>query len=224
MTEPTESTEPKGPPQPGADTPEFATRDPALASFWDERFERGFTPWDQAGVQPAFEAFAAAHPGLPVLIPGCGSAWEARWLAARGYQVRAIDFAAAAVASARHALGEHAAIVEQADFFTYRPPFTPGWIFERAFLCAFPKAMRRRYAERMAELLPAGGLLAGFFFLGDTRSGPPFGIERAELDALLTPHFDLADDRPVEGSLPVFDGRERWLTWRRRAPREPGGT
>jgi hypothetical protein len=210
-------TEPKQPSQPGANAPEFATRDPAQPSFWDERFERGFTPWDQAGVQPAFEVFAVAHPGLPVLIPGCGNAWEAGWLAERGYDVRAIDFAPAAVARARSALGSHAAIVEQADFFTYQPPFTAGWIFERAFLCALPKALRSRYAARMARLLPAGGLLAGFFFLGDTPSGPPFGIDRSELDGLLTPHFELIDDRPVEGSIPVFQGRERWMTWRRRA-------
>lgn len=61
----------------------------------------------------------------------------------------------------------------------------------------------------------AGALLAGFFFLGDTPKGPPFGIERAELDALLAPYFTLLDDQPVEGSLPVFVGRERWLTWQR---------
>lgn len=210
-------TEPKGPPQPGSRAPEFATRDPAQPSFWDERFERGFTPWDQAGVQPAFEAFAAAHRGLPVLIPGCGNAWEAAWLAGRGHEVRAIDFSPAAVARARDVLGEYRAIVEQADFFTYRPPFETGWIFERAFLCALPKAQRSRYAARMAELLPAGNLLAGFFFIGDTPFGPPFGIDRGELDALLAPYFDLVDDEPVDGSLPVFVDRERWLTWRRRA-------
>lgn len=217
-------TEPKRPPQSGTSAPDFTTRDPAQASFWNERFEQGFTPWDQAGVQPAFEAFAAAHRGLPVLIPGCGNAWEAGWLADRGYEVRAIDFAAAAVDRARAVLGQHAALVEEGDFFTYQPPFTPGWIYERAFLCALPKALRNRYGVRMAGLLPPGGLLAGFFFLGDTPSGPPFGIERGELDALLVPHFELVDDQPVDGSIPVFQGRERWMTWRRHAAAQPRGT
>ncbi|PXW24396.1 methyltransferase domain-containing protein [Paraburkholderia caballeronis] len=216
--------EPKRPSQPAAGMPEFTTRDPAQPAFWDERFEQGFTPWDQQGVQPAFEAFAVAHAGLPVLIPGCGNAWEARWLVERGYEVRAIDFAAVAVANARAVLGEHAPVIEQADFYAYRPPFTPGWIFERAFLCALPKAQRGRYAARMAELLPPGGLLAGFFFIGDTPKGPPFGIDRAELDGLLAPHFELIDDRPVDGSLPVFAGRERWITWRRRAAKTPRGS
>jgi Thiopurine S-methyltransferase (TPMT) len=55
--------------------PDFATRDPNSPAFWDERFERGFTPWDQAGVQAAFQTFATRHPEAAVLIPGCGSAW-----------------------------------------------------------------------------------------------------------------------------------------------------
>ncbi|WP_028225757.1 methyltransferase domain-containing protein [Paraburkholderia ferrariae] len=211
--------EPNRPPAPAA--PEFATRDPGQASFWDERFERGFTPWDQAGVQPQFEAFAAAHPAATVLIPGCGNAWEAGWLAGRGRTVRAIDFSPAAVASARAALGPHAAAVEEADFYTYAPPFAPDWVFERAFLCALPPAQRERYARRLAALLAPGALLAGYFFVGEPQKGPPFPIVRAELDALLAPYFTLLDDQPATGSLPVFEGRERWMTWCRNEAAAP---
>ncbi|ACQ99087.1 thiopurine S-methyltransferase [Burkholderia pseudomallei] len=193
----------------------FSSRDPGDASFWDERFEQGVTPWDSARVPDAFAAFAARHARVPVLIPGCGSAYEARWLARAGWLVRAIDFSAQAVAAARRELGEDAGLVEQADFFTYAPPFVPQWIYERAFLCAIPRSRRADYARRMAELLPPGGFLAGFFFIGATPKGPPFGIERAELDALLCPHFALVEDEPVADSLPVFAGRERWLAWRR---------
>jgi SAM-dependent methyltransferase len=203
------------PTQPPA--PDFATRDPNSPAFWDERFERGFMPWDQAGVPSAFRSFAEKHPGAAVLIPGCGSAYEAVLLARQGNPVRAIDFSPAAVAAAQQQLGEqYAPLVEQADFFAYEPPFTPAWIYERAFLCALPLARRADYAERMAALLPAGGLLAGFYFIGATPKGPPFGIERAELDALLTPHFELIEDEAVQDSIAVFAGRERWLTWRRR--------
>ena len=54
-----------------------------------------------------------------VLIPGCGSAYEALWLAQAGWPVKAIDFSPSAVAAAREQLGEHADVVEQADFFAY---------------------------------------------------------------------------------------------------------
>jgi SAM-dependent methyltransferase len=216
MNEPNQAGKDGAPPHPQEDAPAFDTRDPNQAAFWDERFRKGFTPWDHAGVPHAFRAFAGRRPPQPVLIPGCGSAHEALWLAKAGWTVRAIDFSVDAVASAHKLLGAHAALVEQADFFTYLPPFEPGWIYERAFFCALPPTRRAQYAERMAALLPPGGLLAGYFFFAATPNGPPFGIERGELDALLAPHFDLIEDEPVDDSIPVFAGRERWLTWRRR--------
>jgi hypothetical protein len=197
--------------------PDFESRDPNSPEFWSERFERHFTPWDQAGVPSAFRAFAERHRDAAVLIPGCGSAYEAAWLARQGNPVRAIDFSAAAVAAARVQLGmQYAHLVEQADFFSYAPPFALAWIYERAFFCALPPARRVDYAQRMAELLPPGALLAGFFFFGATPKGPPFGIERGELDALFTPHFELIEDEAIDDSIAVFAGRERWLTWRRR--------
>ncbi|MEA3118512.1 MAG: hypothetical protein QOI13_1782 [Paraburkholderia sp.] len=212
-------------PYPAADIPSqtpvgassFETRDPGTAAFWNERFQKGFTPWEQAGVPKAFRAFAARNESRPVLIPGCGSAHEALWLAQAGWEdVRAIDFSADAVAAARKQLGTLAPLVEQADFFSYRPPFAPGWIYERAFFCALPPGRRPDYAARMAALLAPGALLAGFFFIGATPKGPPFGIEQSDLEALFAPHFDLIEDEPVDNSLPVFAGRESWLTWRRR--------
>nr|WP_242538586.1 methyltransferase domain-containing protein [Trinickia acidisoli] len=216
MNKPSSAPSSPVPPAGGA-VPAFTTRDPNTAAFWDERFRQGFTPWDQAGVPAAFAAFAArSAPPQPVLIPGCGSAHEALWLARAGWRVHAIDFSADAVAAARKQLGPHAALVEQADFFTYRPPLAPGWIYERAFLCALPPVRRADYASQMASLLAPGGLLAGFFFFDDMPKGPPFGISRGELDALLGPSFELVEDEPVADSIPVFAGRERWMTWRRR--------
>jgi SAM-dependent methyltransferase len=166
-------------------------------------------------VPEMFERFVAARPAQNVLIPGCGSAYEALYLAERGWPVRAIDFAPLAVEAARRQLGAHADVVEEADFFAYEPPFSPDWIYERAFLCALPRDRWQDYASRVAELLAPGALLAGFFFIGATQKGPPFGIDRDELDALLTPHFELIEDREVSRSIPVFAGRERWMTWRR---------
>jgi SAM-dependent methyltransferase len=201
-----------------ASDPNFDNRDPNSPGFWDERFDQRFMPWDQAGVPEAFATFAASLDNKSsVLIPGCGSAYEAKFLAERGWPVRAIDFSPSAVVAAREQLGSHAEIVEEADFFAYQPPFQTDWIYERAFLCALPKNRWTDYAARMAALLTPGKLLAGFYFLGATPKGPPFGIERPDLDALLTPYFDLIDEHEVTGSIPVFANRERWLTWRRKA-------
>jgi hypothetical protein len=197
--------------------PEFSSRDPNKPAFWDERFERGFTPWDRGGVPQALQEFIArAERPLVTLIPGCGAAYELAFLSQQGWDATAIDFSAAAVATAKAGLGQWAGGVVQADFFSFCPDRPLDLIYERAFLCALPRAMWPRVAARWADLLPPGARLAGFFFFDDAAKGPPFGIGRAELDTLLSPHFDCIEDAEVADSIPVFAGKERWMVWLRR--------
>ncbi|HEX2530479.1 MAG TPA: methyltransferase domain-containing protein [Burkholderiaceae bacterium] len=201
--------------------PTFEVRDPLQPGFWTERFEQQFTPWDKGGVPAALQQFVTRHPGPRVaLIPGCGSGYEVTFLSEAGWQVTAIDFSAAAVRSAENKLGPWAKRVVQADFFTFMPAQTPDFIYERAFLCALPRTAWPSIARRWAELLPTGGLLAGFFFFDALPKGPPFGIVPAQLNALLTPFFERIEDVPVDDSIPVFAGKERWQVWRRIAGKD----
>jgi hypothetical protein len=202
---------------------DFQQRDPLSPAFWDERFAGGFTPWDRGGAPKALRDFVAANPPLATLIPGCGAAYELALLAAAGWDATAIDFSPQAVLAGRQAAGEHAARVVEADFFAWRPARPLQLIYERAFLCAMPRAMWPKVAARWAELLPAGALLAGYFFFDDALKGPPFGITRERLDALLGEDFDCIADAAVDDSIPVFEGKERWMIWRRRRPQQPRG-
>lgn len=198
-------------------TPVFDTRDPTTPEFWSERFEREFMPWDRGGVPAALRDFVARAPHPYVtLIPGCGSGYEVACLSEAGWDVTAIDFSAAAVDAARKKLGPWAQRVVQADFFSFVPPRQVELIYECAFFCALPQRMREAVAARWAELLTPGGLLAGFFFFGDTLKGPPFGVAPEELESLLAPFFERIADDAVAESLPVFAGKERWQVWRRR--------
>jgi SAM-dependent methyltransferase len=200
-----------------SEVPSFTSRDPLSPVFWDERFEQDFTPWDLGGVPQALRAFVERNPApRTVLIPGCGNGYELAYLADAGWDATAIDFSPAAVQRARRLVGQWAARVVEADFFAWQPQQPLALIYERAFLCALPPAMRPQVTARYAELLPPGGLLAGFFFFGSAPKGPPFGIARAELDSLLTPHFELVEEGEVVDSLPVFAGQERWMVWQRR--------
>lgn len=198
---------------------DFLQRDPRSPAFWDERFERKFTPWDQGGVPQALRTFVATQPPLTTLttlIPGCGSAYELAFLAEQGWDATAIDFSPAAVAQGKAAVGpQHAARVVEADFFEWQPARPLQLIYERAFLCAMPRAMWPQVAARWAQLLAPGALLAGYFFFDEAPKGPPFGINRAQLDALLSGAFECIIDDQVSGSIPVFAGKERWMVWRR---------
>lgn len=197
--------------------PEFSSRDPLASAFWDERFERGFTPWDRGAAPDALRQFAAraARP-LRTLIPGCGAAYELAFLSELGWDASAIDFSPAAVSLAKAAAGQWGERVLQADFFSYQPQHPLELIYERAFLCAMPPAMWAQVAARWAELLAPGALLAGYFFFDHSPKGPPFGADPARLAALLTHRFECIEDEEVLDSIAVFAGKERWQTWRRR--------
>lgn len=194
---------------------------PELPDFWDHRFRNGTTPWDAGQAPLALREFAATYltasgEAPQVLIPGCGSAWDAAFLDSRGWKVSALDFSAAAVEAARLTLGDNwRGTLLCADFFDWSPEQGFDVIYERAFLCALPRAMWPEYATRIARLLRPGGLLAGSFFFTDEPKGPPFGILPQQLESMLSPLFTRREDHPVEDSLPVFAGRERWQVWQR---------
>ncbi|MCE1183151.1 MAG: TPMT family class I SAM-dependent methyltransferase [Rhodocyclales bacterium] len=191
---------------------------PEHPDFWCKRFGEGVTPWDAGKVPNALADFVARQPApLNTLIPGCGSGWEAACLAEHRWPVTALDFSPTAVARAREVLADFAVDLVCDDFFKWQPAQPLQLIYERAFLCALPRKLWDDWAKRVAELLPPGGLLAGFFFVCEQPKGPPFGILPEQLDALLAPNFVQIEDREVDDSIPVFAGRERWQIWQRRA-------
>lgn len=189
---------------------------PEHAAFWDKRFSEGVTPWAADGILPLLVRHVETVATAPrILIPGCGHAREAAWLAARGWDVTALDFSAAAIALAAETLAGTTVRLIHADFFTFSAaPF--DLVYESAFLCALPRKCWPDYARRMGELVALGGALIGFFFHGEDPKGPPFGIAPEALSELLAPWFRQEEECEVSDSLPVFAGRERWRLWRRR--------
>lgn len=189
---------------------------PEHPEFWNTRFGAGTTPWDAGCVPTAFANFITQQSQpYNTLIPGCGSAWEAAFLAENSWPVTALDFSPVAVNKAREILADAPVTLICDDFFTFTPSAPFQIIYERAFLCALPRKLWANWGQRVADLLPSGGLLAGFFFVCEQPKGPPFGIEQAQLDVLLTPHFVLVENATVDDSIPVFSGKERWQVWRR---------
>jgi SAM-dependent methyltransferase len=198
-------------------SPDFASRDPLAPQFWDERFEKRFTPWDRGRAPAALRRFVLDMPQpMIALAPGAGSAYELTLMCEAGWDAVAIDFSPVAIARAKALAGPWAGRVVQADFFTYQAPRPLDVVIEQAFLCALPRARWPEVARRWEQLLAPGGLLAGYFYFDDLPKGPPFGVDRERLDALLTPGFECIADDAVEDSIPVFLDKERWMVWRRR--------
>jgi SAM-dependent methyltransferase len=192
-------------------------QDSSLPEFWDTRYRSGVTPWDAGGVPPQVTRWLGTLPRSRVLVPGCGAGYEVRAFAQAGHDVLGIELSDAAIEAASRVLGPLAAHVRKADYFVFETARF-DIVYERAFLCALPRRMWPRWAERTAALLRPGGALAGFFFFDDNERGPPFGISPPRLEELLRPLFCLetsSEIAPAE-SIEVFKAKERWQVWRRK--------
>lgn len=123
-----------------------------------------------------------------------------------GFDVLAIDYAAAAIERARAVLPVHVAqrVLRQADFFEFEVQAFDG-IRERDCRRCSPRVVIRAGCFPSTEI-------------PGPRRGPPFVTTGAELGALLGGTFECLQDVAVSpgDSLPVFAGRERWMRWQRR--------
>ena len=204
---------------------------PSDPEFWNSRYLAGQTPWEFKGVPEHLRAFLKKKPARSkdpaplkrgrVLIPGCGSGYEIKAFADAGYEVTAIDFSPAAVERARKIAGP--ALADRVmlwDFFNQLfEPQSFDLVYERTFLCSLPPERRTEYRDRVATLLKHGGMLVGYFYYNkpDPKAGPPYGFAWGTSDELFGRHFLLLKDEPVEDSVPLFAGRERWQEQRRTA-------
>lgn len=188
----------------------------ALPAFWNQRYQQGVTPWEGASPDAEMQRFIATLPvGSRVLLPGCGSASDARWLAEAGMRVDAIDFSEEAIERASQALQGTPVRVRQADFFALSASPVYDLVFERAFLCALPPSRWDDYTHKMSQLIGKDGYLAGVFFLADKPKGPPFGTSLEALQQRFAGHFVLRQCKGVAEAIPVFADQEFWMVWQR---------
>lgn len=189
-----------------------------VIEFWENLYKEGKMPWDFGGVPSHVTKFAyGLEAPKKILIPGCGSAWEAGFLAEEGFDVRAIDISEEAIKRASQVLGKNDKIIlEVVDFFELTDNEF-DFIYERAFLCSFNPTLREAYVKKMSELLKRDGSVFGYFFVDEEReSGPPFPIEEKRLFELMDREFILKEDESTLDGLDVFDGKERWQVWRKK--------
>ena len=89
------------------------------AGYWEDRY-RGGEGVGRHDPSPSLVTEVAGLPPGSALDAGCGSGADARWLAAAGWQVVAVDISATAVARAQEAAAEPIAWV-QADLTAWDP-------------------------------------------------------------------------------------------------------
>ena len=190
-----------------------------LEQFWSSRYESGQTGWDLGGVSPPLKHFIDIWKrenlhSRPLLLPGCGNAYEANYLLEAGYHsVTVVDIAVPALERLKASVNDlHPHHMENlhlvhGDFFKLQGAF--GLILEQTFFCALDPSLRESYAKKMHDLLQPEGEMAGVFFdapMYDHR--PPFGGSAAEYRELLAPYFEFLVWESCQISHPARQGSE----------------
>ena len=175
--------------------------------YWEERYRSATTVWSGEPNRQLVAEAAGLTPGR-ALDAGSGEGADALWLAARGWRVTAVDFAATALdrgARAAAAAGLAARIEwVRADLRSWRPRDRYDLVSAQFFHLP-PPERTDVFATLAAAVAPGGTLLVVGHDVGDLETGAhrPHAPERfftaAEVAASLDPagwEVVAADTRP----------------------------
>ena len=118
---------------------------------------------------------------------------EALFLAQKGFQVSAVDFAAGAIAAlkARSQREKIPLQVLERDLFSLAADFDGYFdlVVEHTCFCAIPLERRDEYAKAMAAVLGPEGKMIGLFYETPRQEGPPFCTNKADIVPAFRPLF-----------------------------------
>lgn len=183
-------------------------------NYWENRYQSKDTGWDIGEIsRPLKEYFdQLTNKNLKILIPGCGSGYEAEYLFKKGFtRVYPADVAP----SAKEKFFARVPDFPKenwmdTDFFEIKDSF--DLIIEQTFFCALEPSMRGKYVVKMADLLQNGGKLVGLLFTEvPNKEGPPFGGNKEEYLKLFKPYFENIKMEKCYNSIEPRAGRELFV-------------
>lgn len=188
--------------------------------YWNNRYLQQQTGWDLQEVSPPLKAYIdqLTNKQLRILIPGCGNAYEALYLAQQGFtDITLLDIAPAVVEQLKLGLQQYPQVkVTEGDFFKHNGSY--DLVLEQTFFCALHPSLRQQYAENMHRLLARDGKLTGVLFntVFDTE-GPPFGGSAEEYKPLFEPFFSVVTFAPCYNSFCKREGTEIFIILEKKA-------
>lgn len=187
---------------------------PLDKDFWNSRYANGEMGWDIGAPSRPLKEFidTLTDRGLRILIPGCGSAYEAEYLWQKGFRnVSIIDIAPLALErfSARVPDFPKERLI-LGDFFAHEGQY--DLILEQTFFCALDPSLRRDYAIQVHRLLTPGGRLAGVLFgVPMNADRPPFGGDAEEYHRCFDLVLEVRHMEPCTNSIAPRLGSELWV-------------
>lgn len=182
--------------------------------FWEEKWQSGVTGWDIGYPSPAIVQYLRQYPykTAAILLPGCGSAYEASVLIEQGFtNITLIDIAPLATARLTRNLKSHKNVkILCEDFFQHQGQY--DLIIEQTFFCALPPQKRQDYAQKCHQLLRNNGKIIGLLFNRTfDRKGPPFGGSATEYRDLFQSKYSIDIMESCYNSIPPRAGSELFI-------------
>jgi thiopurine S-methyltransferase len=188
--------------------------------YWSGLYKNNDAPWDAGGITTPLKTYfdQLDNKNISILIPGAGNAYEAEYLVRSGFgRVYVCDYAGEPLKNLKERCPEipddH---LLHRNFFELERKNEFDLIVEQTFFCALDVSLRRKYFEKMHELLKPGGKLVGLLFEHDFgREIPPFGGTREEYLGYIGSGFKINVFKPCYNSIRPRAGRELFMNLKR---------
>lgn len=181
--------------------------------FWSERYKQNQTGWDLGQIAPPIKEYIdqLSDKNIKILIPGSGNGHEGEYLFLHGFKnVHLLDFSPEPLVKFKDRNPEFPEKqLHVGDFFEHKGKY--DLIIEQTLFCAIDPHLRRKYAEKAAELLMPGGKLVGVLFNRDFEGGPPFGGSKEEYESHFKEHFSKINMEPCHNSIAPRMGTELFI-------------
>lgn len=182
-------------------------------AYWETRWKEGRTQWDVGEATPPITTYFkdVKLSDAAILIPGCGSAYEAQYLLDKGFSnITIVEIAEDKVKELAQQFKGTPVNIVFGDFFNHVGAY--DYIIEQTFFCALDPSLRPRYAEKMAALLKPEGKVVGVLFNRNfDKNEPPFGGSIEEYFELFDSSFTQIKLEQCYNSIPARQGSELFI-------------
>lgn len=170
-------------------------------------------PWDAGQITSPIKDYfdQIDNKNARILIPGCGSAHEAKYLFEAGFtEIYLCDWARKPLDDFKENVpGFPFGHLICEDFFKLDKNY--DFIIEQTFFCAINPTLRKSYVKKIYDLLSNNGTLVGLLFDKAFSAGPPFGGTKDEYANLFSPTFKIQQMESCKNSIMPRLGNEIFM-------------
>ena len=188
-------------------------------NYWLNRYLNNQVGWDIGTISRPLKSYfnQITNKEITILIPGCGNGYEAEYLFNKGFlNTFAIDLVEPPILNLKtrcKEFPEGQAIVGNLFDWEFETKF--DLVIEQTIFCAIEPRLRRRYLNRIKDLLKVNGKYVGVLFDRTFNVGPPFGGSRYEYEKLFHSVFKKFSVEKCYNSIEDRQGSEFFIRCRK---------